>query len=221
MQCDIRSEESVKECVEKVVARFGGIDILINNASAISLVGTIDQSMKKYDLMHQINIRGTFMTSKYCLPHLLKAKNPHILNLSPPLNMSPTWFSNHCAYTMAKYGMSMCVLGMAEEFKEQGVAVNALWPKTSISTAAVQNLLGGDESIKMSRSCDIMSDSAYIIFTSNSKQNTGNFYVVRIILFRMRNCLRNMGSLTSPSTGWTQRPKIRTSCPTSSLIDYV
>lgn len=159
---------------------FGGIDILINNASAINLVGTIDQSMKKYDLMHQINIRGTFMVSKYCLPHLLKSSNPHILNLSPPLNMDPKWFSNHVAYTMAKYGMSMCVLGMAEEFKQQGVAVNALWPRTSIATAAVQNLLGGEESIKMSRSCDIMSDSAYLILTSNSKdpKNSGNFYIV-------------------------------------------
>ena len=180
MQCDIRSEESVKECIQKVVDNFGGIDILINNASAINLIGTIDQSMKKYDLMHQINIRGTFMVSKYCLPHLLKAQNPHVLNISPPLNMSPAWFGNHVAYTMAKYGMSMCVLGMAEEFKDQGVAVNALWPRTAIATAAVQNLLGGDESTKKSRNCDIMSDSAYIILTSNSKENSGNFYIVNI-----------------------------------------
>lgn len=142
--CDIRSEQSVKESIDKVVQTFGGIDILINNASAINLIGTIDQSMKKYDLMHQINTRGTFLVSKYALPHLLKAKNPHILNLSPPLNMQPKWFGSHLAYTMAKYGMSMCVLGMAEEFKGDGVAVNALWPRTAVATAAVKNLLGGD-----------------------------------------------------------------------------
>ena len=134
----------MKECIEKVVSTFGGIDILINNASAINLVDTIEQSMKKYDLMHQINTRGTFLVSKYCLPHLLKSKNPHILNLSPPLSMNPKWFGKHLAYTMAKYGMSMCVLGMAEEFKEKGVAVNALWPRTLIATAAVRNLMGGN-----------------------------------------------------------------------------
>lgn len=134
--------------------------------------------MKKYDLMHQINIRGTFLLSKLCLPHLKKSKNPHILNLSPPLNMESKWFAPHVAYTMAKYGMSMCVLGMAEEFSSDGIAVNALWPRTAIATAAVQNLLGGDESIKRSRNDDIMGDSAYIILTSDSKKNTGNFYIV-------------------------------------------
>jgi citronellol/citronellal dehydrogenase len=187
LQCDIRNEERVKECIAKVVETFGGIDILVNNASAINLVGTIDQSMKKYDLMHQINIRGTFMVSKYCLPHLLKSKNPHILNLSPPLSMDPKWFAPHLAYTMAKYGMSMCVLGMAQEFKDQ-VAVNALWPRTAIATAAVKNLLGGDESIRRSRNTDIMSDSAYIIFTSDFRKHTGNFYLVRYTLFRMKIC---------------------------------
>ena len=136
--------------------------------------------MKKYDLMHQINIRGTYMVSQVCLPHLLKAKNPHILNLSPPLNMEARWFSNHCAYTMAKYGMSMCVLGMAEEFRDQGVAVNGLWPRTSIATAAVKNLLGGDESIKRSRTDDIMGDAAYLILKSDSKKTTGNFFIVII-----------------------------------------
>lgn len=145
--------------------------------------GTIEQSMKKYDLMHQINIRGTFMVSKYCLPHLLKSSNPHILNLSPPLNMKAHWFSNHLAYTMAKYGMSMCVLGMAEEFKGK-VAVNALWPRTGIATAAVNNILGGDEAMKKSRNTDIMADSAYIILTSD-KSNTGNFFIVLKFLFRM------------------------------------
>ena len=130
--------------------------------------------------MHQINIRGTYMVSQVCLPHLLKAKNPHILNLSPPLNMEARWFSNHCAYTMAKYGMSMCVLGMAEEFRDQGVAVNGLWPRTSIATAAVKNLLGGDESIKRSRTDDIMGDAAYLILKSDSKKTTGNFFIVII-----------------------------------------
>jgi citronellol/citronellal dehydrogenase len=168
----------VKESIEKVVQTFGGIDILLNNASAINLVGTIEQSMKKYDLMHQINTRGTFMVSKYCLPHLLKAANPHILNLSPPLNMKERWFSDHLAYTMAKYGMSMCVLGMAEEFRGK-VAVNALWPRTAIATAAVMNILGGDESMKKSRNTDIMADSAYLILTSDHS-NTGNFYIVSL-----------------------------------------
>lgn len=157
---------------------FGGIDILVNNASAISLTPTLETSMKKYDLMHQINIRGTFLVSKVCLPYLLKSKNPHILNLSPPLNMKPHWFSGHVAYSMAKYGMSMCVLGMAEEFKDQGVAVNALWPRTAIATAAVKNLLGGDDSIKKSRTDAIMGDAAYIILSSDSRKNTGNYYIV-------------------------------------------
>ena len=138
------------ECISKVVEKFGGIDILVNNASAISLTGTEETSMKKYDLMHQINIRGTFLVSKVCVPFLKKSKNPHILNLSPPLTMESKWFGPHVAYTMAKYGMSMCVLGMAEEFKESGIAVNALWPRTAIATAAVQNLLGGDNSIRQS-----------------------------------------------------------------------
>jgi citronellol/citronellal dehydrogenase len=180
----------VKESVEKVVQTFGGIDILINNASAINLTGTIEQSMKKYDLMHQINIRGTFMVSKYCLPHLLKAKNPHILNLSPPLSLKPQWFGNQLAYTIAKYGMSMCVLGMAEEFKGK-VAVNALWPRTAIATAAVRNILGGDESMRRSRNTDIMADSAYLILTS-PLTNSGNFFIVSLPPFRTINYSRKM-----------------------------
>ena len=136
--------------------------------------------MKKYDLMHQINIRGTFLLSKLCLPHLQKAKNPHILNLSPPLTMESKWFGPHVAYTMAKYGMSMCVLGMAEEFKESGVAVNALWPRTAIATAAVKNLLGGDQTIKLSRTDDIMGDAAYFILKADSKTNTGKFHIVNL-----------------------------------------
>ena len=133
--------------------------------------------MKKYDLMHQINIRGTFLVSKVCLPYLVKSKNPHILNLSPPLDMQQKWFSPHVAYTMAKYGMSMCVLGMAEEFRSEGVAVNALWPRTAISTAAVNNLLGGSDMVRRSRTDKIMADSAYIILTSDSRKTTGNFFV--------------------------------------------
>ena len=133
--------------------------------------------MKKYDLMHQINIRGTFLVSKVCLPYLVKSNNPHILNLSPPLDMQQKWFSPHVAYTMAKYGMSMCVLGMAEEFRSEGVAVNALWPRTAISTAAVNNLLGGSDMVRRSRTDKIMADSAYIILTSDSRKTTGNFFV--------------------------------------------
>jgi len=173
--CDIRFEEQVEAAVAQAVAKFGGIDICVNNASAISLTGTLDTPMKRYDLMHGINTRGTFLTSQKCLPHLLKAENPHILNLSPPLSMQPKWFGPHVAYTMAKYGMSMCVLGMAEEFKGR-VSVNALWPRTVIATAAVQNLLGGDELIKVSRKPEIMGDAAYAILTKG-REFTGNFCV--------------------------------------------
>src|SRR5205823_3182242 len=134
-------------------------------------------AMNRYDLMHGINTRGTFLTSKLCLPHLLKAANPHILNLSPPLNMEARWFAPHVAYTMAKFGMSMCVLGMAEEFKAQGVAVNALWPRTAIATAAVQNLLGGDEAMRRCRKVEIMSDAAHVILTRPSRECTGNFFI--------------------------------------------
>lgn len=182
IQCDIRDEKKVKEAIDKVVATFGGIDILVNNASAINLTGTLEVDMKRYDLMHSINTRGTFVVSKICLPHLLKSSNPHILNLSPPLVMNPRWFASHCAYTMAKYGMSMCVLGMSEEFRDQGVAVNALWPRTAIATAAVQNLLGGDHAIKKCRNDDIMGDSAYVILTNKSKGLTGKFFIDEDVL---------------------------------------
>lgn len=174
---DIRFEEQVQAAVDKTVQTFGGIDILVNNASAISLTGTLDTAMKRYDLMHGINTRGTFLTSKVCLPHLLKAANPHILNISPPLSMTPRWFAHHVAYTMAKYGMSMCVLGMAEEFRGQGVAVNALWPRTAIATAAVHNLLGGDEAIRHCRKPEIMADAAHAILTRSSRECTGNFFI--------------------------------------------
>lgn len=182
LQVDIRDEEAVQKAVDEAVGTFGGIDILINNASAISLTPTLQTDMKRYDLMHHINTRGTFLTSKLCLPHLLKAENPHVLNLSPPLNMETRWFAPHVAYTMAKFGMSMCVLGMAGEFKKQGVAFNALWPRTTIATAAVQNLLGGDQMIRLSRTPEIMADAAYHILSRNSRECTGNFFVDEEVL---------------------------------------
>ena len=181
--CDIRSEDNVRDRINKGVDHFGGIDICINNASAIQLTNVTDTEMKRYDLMHQINGRGTYMVSKFCLPHLKKADNPHILNLAPPLDMSAKWFANTVAYTMAKYTMSMCVLGMAEEFKPDGIAVNALWPRTAIATAAVQNHLGGDEIMKLSRNVDIMADSAYSILTKDSKSFTGNFCIDDLVLY--------------------------------------
>ena len=181
--CDIRSEDNVRDTINKGVDHFGGIDICINNASAIQLTNVTDTEMKRYDLMHQINGRGTYMVSKFCLPHLKKADNPHILNLAPPLDMSAKWFANTVAYTMAKYTMSMCVLGMAEEFKPDSIAVNALWPRTAIATAAVQNHLGGDEIMKLSRNVDIMADSAYSILTKDSKSFTGNFCIDDLVLY--------------------------------------
>jgi len=174
---DIRSEDQIREAVDRAAAAFGGIDVLVNNASAISLTGTLATPMKRYDLMHQINTRGTFACSQACLPHLLKAKNPHILNLSPPLDMKEKWFAPHVAYTMAKFGMSMCVLGMAGELRADGVAVNALWPRTVIATAAVQNLLGGDATIHGSRTPEIMADAAHVILTRPSRECTGNFFI--------------------------------------------
>jgi|TARA_B100001093_G_scaffold171665_1_gene164491 citronellol/citronellal dehydrogenase len=175
--CDIRDEENVRNAVNKGLDHFGAIDICINNASAIQLTGTLQTDMKRYDLMNQINSRGTFLVSKVCLPHLIKSDNPHILNLSPPLDMDPKWFGPHVAYTMAKFGMSLCVLGMAEEFKEEGVAVNALWPRTAVATAAIKNALGGDSIMNISRSPEIMADAAHVILTKNSREFTGNFCI--------------------------------------------
>jgi citronellol/citronellal dehydrogenase len=175
--CDIRFEDQVIEAVNNTVKAFGGIDILVNNASAINLTPTLQTDMKRYDLMHSINTRGTFLCSKSCIPHLLKASNPHILNLSPPLNMEARWFAPHVAYTMAKFGMSMCALGMAEEFRKDGIAVNTLWPRTVIATAAVQNLLGGDQAVARSRTPEIMADAAYVILTRPSREFTGNFCI--------------------------------------------
>ncbi len=181
VECDIRLEEQVQAAVEAGVKKFGGLDILVNNASAISLTGTLETPMKKYDLMNMVNARGTYLCSQVCLPHLFKAENPHILNLSPPLNFEPRWFGPHVAYSIAKYGMSLCVLGMAEEFKDRRVAVNALWPKTTIATAAV-NMLGGDDMMNQSRKPDIMADAAHAILTKKSTEVTGRFFVDEDVL---------------------------------------
>jgi citronellol/citronellal dehydrogenase len=174
---DVRDEDSVLGAVSQAVETFGGIDLVVNNASAINLAGTENLEMKRYDLMQDINTRGTFLFSKSAIPHLKKAENPHVLTLSPPLNMDPKWFGAHVAYTIAKYGMSMCTLGMAEEFREAGVAFNALWPRTIIATAAVQNLLGGDQAMAKSRKPEIMADAAYEVFTRPSRECTGNFFI--------------------------------------------
>ena len=180
---DVREEDSVREAVEATVAAFGGLDICVNNASAISLTGTLQTDMKRYDLMNQVNARGTYLTSKICLPHLIKAANPHILNLSPPLDMKAKWFAPHVAYSMAKYGMSMCVLGMAEEFKQEGVAVNALWPRTGIATAAIEFALAGEEGMRHCRKPDIMADAAYAIFNRPARACSGNFFIDDLVLY--------------------------------------
>jgi citronellol/citronellal dehydrogenase len=176
LQVDIRDEEQVLQAVEKTVEAFGGIDVLVNNASAISLTGTLETPMKRFDLMWGVNARGTFLCSQACIPHLRKASNPHILTLSPPLNMDPKWFKNHVAYTMAKYGMSMCVLGMAEEFRGDGIAVNALWPRTVIYTAALA-MLGGLIKPEGCRKPEIVADAAHAILTRDSRTCTGNFFM--------------------------------------------
>ncbi len=174
---DIRFEDQVQVAVEATVSQFGGIDILVNNASAISLTDTAQTPLKRFDLMHQVNMRGTFLASQACLPYLERSQNPHILNIAPPLNMAPHWFAPHVAYTMSKYGMSMCVLGMAEEFRERGIAVNALWPRTAIATAAIANLLGGESALKYCRQPTIMADAAYAILVRPSRDCSGNFFV--------------------------------------------
>jgi citronellol/citronellal dehydrogenase len=175
--CDIRFEDQVAAAVAATVAAFGGIDILVNNASAISLTRTADTDMKRYDLMHQINTRGTFLCSKLCLPWLSRAANPHILMLSPPPSLEPRWYAQHLAYTMAKMGMSLCVLGMAAELADAGIAVNALWPRTVIATAAVQNLLGGDAAVARARRPEIVSDAAHAILSRPSRAATGRFFI--------------------------------------------
>jgi citronellol/citronellal dehydrogenase len=179
MQVDIRDEAQVAEAVQRCVAHFGGIDILVNNASAISLSGTLATPIKRFDLMFAVNVRGTFVCSQACLPYLQQAaragRNPHILNLSPPLSMHPRWFAPHLAYTMAKYGMSMCVLGMAEEFRGDGIGVNALWPRTVIATAALQVIPGAD--VGRGRRPEIMADAAHVIFNRDARTCTGNFFI--------------------------------------------
>jgi citronellol/citronellal dehydrogenase len=180
--CDIRHEDQVMAAVAQAVVAFGGIDILINNASAISLTPTEQTEAKRYDLMHDINVRGTFFVSKCCIPYLKKGINPHILNLSPPINMDKKWFAGHLAYTMSKYNMSMIAYGLSEELKKYKIAANTLWPRTTIATAAVQNLLGGEALMKMSRTPEIIADSVYHILTKPSDQCTGNFFIDEEVL---------------------------------------
>jgi citronellol/citronellal dehydrogenase len=177
LQTDIRDEEGVKAAIDRTVATFGGLDILVNNASAISLATSEATEMKRFDLMHQINARGTFMVSKYAIAHLAKAANPHILMLSPPLDMKEKWFAPHTAYSMAKYGMSLVVLGLSGELRSKGIAVNALWPRTTIATAAVNNLLGGDALMRASRTPEILADAAHRIFAKPAREFTGRFLI--------------------------------------------
>ena len=174
---DVRDEEAVKDALDRTANTFGGLDIVVNNASAISLSNTPKTEMKRFDLMHQINTRGTYMVSKYAIPYLEKAENPHILMLSPPLDMAEKWFAPHLAYTMAKFGMSLCVLGLAGELRSRGIAVNALWPRTTIATAAVQNLLGGDALMQASRTPEIVADAAHALFLKDARGITGRFLI--------------------------------------------
>ena len=179
---DVRDEESVAGAVAQTVERFGGIDITVNNASAINLVGTEQMEMKRYDLMQDINARGTFLLSKLSIPHLKGAENPHVLTLSPPLSLEPRWAGAHVGYTIAKYGMSLCTLGMAEEFREDGIAFNSLWPRTIVATAAVQNLLGGEEAMKRARTPAVYSDAAHAVLVRPSRECTGNFFLCEDVL---------------------------------------
>lgn len=181
LQCDIRDEAQVQAAVAATVERFGGIDILVNNASAIQLTGTLETDMKRYDLMNGINARGTYLVGRTCIPHLKRAANPHILALSPPLDLSPKWFGPHVAYSMAKYGMSFCILAWAEEFRKAGIAANALWPRTGIATAAV-NMLGGEALMKQSRKPEIMADAAHVMLTQPSRAFTGQFCIDDLVL---------------------------------------
>jgi citronellol/citronellal dehydrogenase len=174
---DVRDEEAVKDAVERTAAHFGGIDIVVNNASAIALTPVAATDMRRFDLMHQINTRGTFMVSKFAIPYLAKAQNPHILMMSPPLDMAEKWFSPHTAYTMAKFGMSMVVLGLAGELRSQGIGVNALWPRTAIATAAIKNLLGGDEIVRRSRRPQILAEAACRIFAKPARAFSGRFLI--------------------------------------------
>jgi len=182
VQCDIRFEDQVQNAVDKAVETFGGIDVLINNASAIALVPVEQITPKQFDLMHDINVRGTFFVSKACIPYLKKGSNPHIITLSPPVNLAKKWFGNHVAYTMSKYNMTMIAMGLSEELKKYNIASNSLWPKTTIATAAVKNLLGGEALIKMSRHPEIISDSVYFILSKPSTECTGNAFIDEEVL---------------------------------------
>ena len=173
---DVREEGEIERAVQQAVDTFGGIDILVNNASAITLTGTLQTPMKRFDLMHQVNTRGTFLCTQKCLPYLKRAANPHVLNISPPLNLDPRWFGPHVGYTMAKYGMSLCVLGMAEEFRTDGIAFNALWPRTGINTAAIA-YIAGPEMLQRTRKPEIMADAAHAIVTRDARACTGNFFI--------------------------------------------
>jgi citronellol/citronellal dehydrogenase len=174
---DVRDEAQVKNAIERTVATFGGLDIVVNNASAVSRTPVADTDMRRFDLMHQVNARGTFMVSKYAIPQLEKARNPHILMNSPPLDFREKWFAGSTGYSMAKFGMSLVALGLAGELREKGIAVNTLWPRTTIATAAIKNLLGGDRVMRMSRTPEIMADAAYLIFQKPAKSFTGNFLI--------------------------------------------
>ncbi|HEY2720926.1 MAG TPA: NAD(P)-dependent oxidoreductase [Chitinophagaceae bacterium] len=182
IQCDIRNEDQINRVVQTAVEKFGGIDGLVNNASAISLTSTEQTEAKRFDLMHSINVRGTFLVTKACIPHLKKSSNPHILTLSPPLNLLPKWFANHVAYTITKYNMSMMTIGWAAELKKDKIAANSLWPRTTIATAAVKNLLGGDALVKMSRKPEILGDAAYYILRQSSEECTGNLFIDEDVL---------------------------------------
>ena len=182
IQCDIRFEAQIEQVINKTIAKFGGVDILINNASAISLTNTELTEPKRFDLMYDINVRGTFMVSRACIPHLIKSSNAHILNLSPPINMDMKWFANHLAYTISKYNMSMIALGLAAELKKYGVAANTLWPRTTIATAAVNNLLGGQLLMNMSRTTEIIADAAWYILSKPSRECTGNSFIDEEVL---------------------------------------
>jgi citronellol/citronellal dehydrogenase len=174
---DLREEAQVRGAVKAAVARFGGIDILVNNASAIYLTGTLETPIRRFDLMHQVNTRGTFLATQHCLPHLLEAANPHVLMIAPPPTLAARWFASHLAYTMAKYGMSLCVVGMAEEFRDRGVAVNALWPRTAIDTAAITYIAGEETRRRRTRRVEIVADAAYAILTRPSRECTGQFFI--------------------------------------------
>lgn len=182
VQCDIRFEEQIQNAVNKAIEKFGGIDILVNNASAISLTSTEQTEPKRFDLMHDINVRGTFFVTKACIPHLKKSTNPHILTLSPPINLDPKWFDKHVAYTITKYNMSMMIMGWAKELRKDRIAANALWPRTTIDTAAVRNLLGGAMLANMSRTADILADAAYYILRQSSTDCTGNLFIDEQVL---------------------------------------